>query len=228
MKKILVSLLLGLSLVGCSAKDISKEDLNGYIEKTIVENENISTLYHYGNIEKEEFETHFQEQIDYINKALEVVDDLDTDTINFATEYVNHCNTLLHSGKSKHYNIITEMNELYDEYVKEDDTTEKETPSKKEGWEYTVEGLERASSYEQMEIYVNYCLKDGRRKEEDTEILKAMIEQVDIVLAENEVEENLLNYFNIYRECCVELLNAETDIEYEGALAKLRISEMFK
>jgi hypothetical protein len=108
------------------------------------------------------------------------------------------------------------------------EVVEEKLPSKREGWDYTVEGLESASSYEQMEVYVNCCLKYGQRIEEDTELLKAKINQVDIVLAENEIEENLLNYFKVYRECCVELLNAETDTECEGALAKLRIAEMFK
>ena len=99
---------------------------------------------------------------------------------------------------------------------------------KREGWDYTVEGLESASSCEQMEGYINYSLRDGRKDEDDIKILNWKIDQVDIVLAENEVEENLLNYFKAYRECCVNLLSAERDVEYQGEISKLRMAEMFK
>ena len=105
---------------------------------------------------------------------------------------------------------------------------EKDLPEKREGWDYTVEGLESASSCEQMEGYINYSLRDGRKDEDDIKILNWKIDQVDIVLAENEVEENLLNYFKAYRECCVNLLSAERDVEYQGEIAKLRMAEMFK
>ena len=101
-------------------------------------------------------------------------------------------------------------------------------PEKREGWDYTVEGLESASSCEQMEGYINYSLRDGRKDEDDIKILNWKIDQVDIVLAENEVEENLLNYFKAYRECCVNLLSAERDVEYQGEISKLRMAEMFK
>ncbi len=105
----------------------------------------------------------------------------------------------------------------------------KKLPSKREGWDYTVEGLERASSCEQMEGYINYCLRDGRKGEDDIDILNWKIDQVDIVLAENEIEdENLLNYFKTYRECCLNLLSAERDIEYQAEISILRMAEMFK
>ena len=108
------------------------------------------------------------------------------------------------------------------------EVVEEKLPTKREGWDYTVEGLERASSCEQMEGYINYSLRDGRKGEDDIEILNWKIDQVDIVLAENEVEENLLNYFKAYRECCVNLLSAERDVEYQGEISKLRMAEMFK
>ena len=102
-------------------------------------------------------------------------------------------------------------------------------PSKREGWDYTVEGLESASSCEQMEGYINYCLRDGRKDEDDIKILNWKIDQVDIVLAENEIEdENLLNYFEAYRRCCVNLLTAERDVEYQAEISILRMAEMFK
>lgn len=236
MKKILIGVLLSLSLVGCGINDtsvylayaLSEEGFNEYIEQVVTENENICTLYNYGNIEKEEYEKHFKDQINYINEVLEKADDLNADTVDFATEYTNYCNTLLHCGQSQRYILVDEMEELYDEYVKEEDVTEKDLPEKREGWDYTVEGLESASSCEQMEGYINYSLRDGRKDEDDIKILNWKIDQVDIVLAENEVEENLLNYFKAYRECCVNLLSAERDVEYQGEISKLRMAEMFK
>ena len=117
MKKILVCLLLGLSLVGCSNKDMSEEGFNEYIEQTITENENVCTLYAYRTIEKEEYEKHFKDQINYINEVLEKADDLNADTVDFATEYTNYCNTLLHCGQSQRYNLVGEMEEMYDEYI---------------------------------------------------------------------------------------------------------------
>ena len=131
------------------------------------------------------------------------------------------CLSLVGCGKEN----ISE--EGFNEYI-EQVVTEKDLPEKREGWDYTVEGLESASSCEQMEGYINYSLRDGRKDEDDIKILNWKIDQVDIVLAENEVEENLLNYFKAYRECCVNLLSAERDVEYQGEISKLRMAEMFK
>ena len=131
------------------------------------------------------------------------------------------CLSLVGCGKEN----ISE--EGFNEYI-EQVVTEKDSPEKREGWDYTVEGLESASSCEQMEGYINYSLRDGRKDEDDIKILNWKIDQVDIVLAENEVEENLLNYFKAYRECCVNLLSAERDVEYQGEISKLRMAEMFK
>ena len=117
MKKLLVGVLVCLSLVGCGEENISEEGFNEYIEQTITENENICTLCNYGSIEKEEYEKHFKEQIDYINEVLEKADDLNADTVDFAVEYTNYCNTLLHCGQSQRYNLVSEMEEMYDEYI---------------------------------------------------------------------------------------------------------------
>ena len=97
---------------------------------------------------------------------------------------------------------------------------------KREGWDYTVSGLKRASEYEDLELFVTYCLKH-KKTEEVVNILKWKIDQVDIVVEENKekIKEKDLEYFEAYRECCVELLNAEYDIEIDGALAILRARE---
>jgi hypothetical protein len=233
MKKILIGVLVCLSLVGCG------KDKPTYDDETLVmitDSQMLRDFYTYED--PDNFQKIIDGSIEYVTTCLKEDDDLNDYTVRYAEKYLIACYELKSASTEDRVNDILdklENQEFGYNLLKEDTQTskakevvEEKLPSKREGWDYTVEGLESASSYEQMEVYVNCCLKYGQRIEEDTELLKAKINQVDIVLAENEIEENLLNYFKVYRECCVELLNAETDTECEGALAKLRIAEMFK
>ena len=231
MKKILIGVLVCLSLVGCG-KD--KPEYNEENLTLITDSQMLRDFYTYED--PENFQNILEGKIKYITDCLEKADDLNEYTVKYAEIYLIACYELKYAYTEDRANDILdklENQEFAYDLLKEDEQTVKEVveeklPTKREGWDYTVEGLERASSCEQMEGYINYSLRDGRKGEDDIEILNWKIDQVDIVLAENEVEENLLNYFKAYRECCVNLLSAERDVEYQGEISKLRMAEMFK
>ena len=231
MKKLLIGVLVCLSLVGCG-KD--KPEYNEENLTLITDSQMLRDFYTYED--PENFQNILEGKIKYITDCLEEADDLNEYTVKYAEKYLIACYELKNANTEDKANDILdklENQEFAYDLLKEDEQTVKEVveeklPTKREGWDYTVEGLERASSCEQMEGYINYSLRDGRKGEDDIEILNWKIDQVDIVLAENEVEENLLNYFKAYRECCVNLLSAERDVEYQGEISKLRMAEMFK
>jgi hypothetical protein len=233
MKKILIGVLVCLSLVGCG------KDKPTYDDETLVmitDSQMLRDFYTYED--PDNFQKIIDGSIEYVTTCLKEADDLNEYTVSYAEKYLIACYELKSASTEDRVNDILdklENQEFGYNLLKEDTQTskakevvEEKLPSKREGWDYTVEGLESASSCEQMEGYINYCLRDGRKGEDDIEILNWKIDQVDIVLAENEVEENLLNYFKAYRECCVNLLSAERDVEYQGEIAKLRMAEMFK
>ena len=233
MKKLLIGVLVCLSLVGCG-KD--KPEYNEENLTLITDSQMLRDFYTYED--PENFQNILEGKIKYITDCLEEADDLNEYTVKYAEKYLIACYELKNANTEDRANDILdklENQEFAYDLLKEDTQTseakevvEEKLPTKREGWDYTVEGLERASSCEQMEGYINYSLRDGRKGEDDIEILNWKIDQVDIVLAENEVEENLLNYFKAYRECCVNLLSAERDVEYQGEISKLRMAEMFK
>jgi hypothetical protein len=232
MKKLLIGVLVCLSLVGCG-KD--KPEYNEENLTLITDSQMLRDFYTYED--PENFQNILEGKIKYITDCLEEADDLNEYTVKYAEKYLIACYELKSANTEDRVNDILdklENQEFAYDLLKEDtqtvkeDVTEKDLPEKRDGWDYTVEGLESASSCEQMEGYINYCLRDGRKGEDDIEILNWKIDQVDIVLAENEVEENLLNYFKAYRECCVNLLSAERDVEYQAEISKLRMAEMFK
>ena len=250
MKKILIGILVCLSLVGCG-KD--KPEYNDKTLTTVTSSQYLRDIYTFE--ESIDVQKCIDNAIEYVTTCLKEADDLNEYTVKYAEKYLIACYELKNANTESKVNEILEKLEnqefAYD-LLKEDTQTVKEVveeklpskreleiqkgnynkerdlPEKREGWDYTVEGLESASSCEQMEGYINYSLRDGRKSEDDIEILNWKIDQVDIVLAENEVEENLLNYFKAYRECCVNLLSAERDVEYQGEISKLRMAEMFK
>ena len=233
MKKILIGVLVCLSLVGCGK---NKPEYNEENLTLITDSQMLRDFYTYED--PENFQNILEGKIKYITDCLEEADDLNEYTVKYAEKYLIACYELKNANTEDRANDILdklENQEFAYDLLKEDTQTseakevvEEKLPTKREGWDYTVEGLERASSCEQMEGYINYSLRDGRKGEDDIEILNWKIDQVDIVLAENEVEENLLNYFKAYRECCVNLLSAERDVEYQGEISKLRMAEMFK
>lgn len=232
MEKLLIGVLVCLSLVGCG-KD--KPEYNEENLTLITDSQMLRDFYTYED--PENFQDIIDKKIKYITTCLEEADDLNEYTVKYAEKYLIACYELKNANTEDRANDILdklENQEFAYDLLKEDEQTvkevveEKDLPEKREGWDYTVEGLERASSCEQMEGYINYSLRDGRKDEDDIKILNWKIDQVDIVLAENEVEENLLNYFKAYRECCVNLLSAERDVEYQGEISKLRMAEMFK
>ena len=231
MKKLLIGVLVCLSLVGCG-KD--KPEYNDETLTTVTSSQYLRDIYTFE--ESIDIQKCIDNAIEYVTTCLKEADDLNEYTVKYAEKYLIACYELKNANTESKVNEILEKLEnqefAYD-LLKEDAQTVKEVveeklPTKREGWDYTVEGLERASSCEQMEGYINYSLRDGRKDEDDIKILNWKIDQVDIVLAENEVEENLLNYFKAYRECCVNLLSAERDVEYQGEISKLRMAEMFK
>ena len=252
MKKILIGVLLSLSLIGCG-KD--KPEYNEENLTLITDSQMLRDFYTYED--PENFQDIIDKKIKYITTCLEKADDLNEYTVSYAEKYLIACYELKSANTEDKVNNILdklENQEFAYDLLKEDAQTseakevveeklpskreleiqkgnynkERDLPEKREGWDYTVEGLESASSYEQMEGYINYSLRDGQKDEDDIKILNWKIEQVDIVLAENEVEENLLNYFKAYRECCVNLLSAERDVDYQVEISKLRMAEMFK
>ena len=233
MKKLLIGVLVCLSLVGCGK---NKPEYNEENLTLITDSQMLRDFYTYED--PENFQDIIDKKIKYITTCLEEADDLNEYTVKYAEKYLIACYELKNANTEDRANDILdklENQEFVYDLLKEDTQTsevkevvEEKLPTKREGWDYTVEGLERASSCEQMEGYINYSLRDGRKGEDDIEILNWKIDQVDIVLAENEVEEKLLNYFKAYRECCVNLLSAERDVEYQGEISKLRMAEMFK
>lgn len=117
MKKVLTAVIAAtLSLTGCAKEEYNKKNLESYITEKIETNENTNTLYHYTTIEREEFEEYYKDQIEYINSSLDEAEDLDPEIIDFSTEYVNCCNSMLRASLSEYYELEKEMEALLKEY----------------------------------------------------------------------------------------------------------------
>ena len=120
MKKLLIGLMISSVILtfGCSkTKEITQSEIENYIASKIETNENKCTLYHYGELEKEEFVSYYQEQINYLNDCLKNKDsEVSADTIDFIVKYINDCNIMLNSGKSRYYEICDDMEQDFKDY----------------------------------------------------------------------------------------------------------------